>query len=41
MFISLVVSMNSRQGFDHESCVVTGFRVGGSPEFCECEAVER
>ena len=25
MFISLVVSMNSRQGFDHGSCVVTVF----------------
>ena len=40
VYIFLVVSMSSGQGFDHGSCVVLVSIVEGFLEFCECGAVE-
>ena len=40
VYIFLVVSMSSGQGFDHGSWIVLGSIVDDSPEICECGAVE-
>ena len=40
VYIFLVVSMCSGQGFDHGSCIALVSIVEDSPVFCECGAVE-
>ena len=40
VYIFLVVSMNSGQGFHHGSCVFLVSIVEGSLGFCECRAVQ-
>ena len=40
VYIFLVVSMSSGQGFEYGSCIALGSIVEESPVFCECGAVE-
>ena len=40
MYIFVLVSLSSGQGFDHGSCIVTESIVEGFLELCECGAVD-